>query len=255
MFYFSGTGNSEYIAKLFGRYMNAPCYSIEEKASDKKIDFGLLMSANETIGFCYPIYGSRVPRIMREFVQKYMEFLKDRKLIILCTQMIFSGDGARVFTDLFPKNFMEVIYAEHFLMPNNVVNFFLLPLTNTKKIKRCVAGADQKMQIVCDNINKGIVKKRGFNIVSRLLGLVQGSFMPGIEKKALNSVHINNDCTQCLLCVSLCPMKNLELQNGKITHRLNCTMCYRCINNCPQKAITVFFHEKVKVQYKNLTVQ
>ena len=141
MLYFSGTGNSKYIAELFCNGMtalNSPaeCHSIEEK-----IDFGRLMTLHEVIAFCYPIYGSRVPRIMREFVQRQMEFLKDKKIIIFCTQLIFSGDGARVFTDIFPRNYLQVIYAEHFLMPNNVNNLFILPLDSESRIKRYIKKA------------------------------------------------------------------------------------------------------------------
>ena len=86
MLYFSGTGNSKYIAELFCNVMNthlpqsasadlpAQCRSIEEK-----LDFEQLISSHETIGFCYPIYGSRVPRVMREFVIKYINFFNEKK--------------------------------------------------------------------------------------------------------------------------------------------------------------------------------
>ena len=158
MIYFSGTGNSKYIAELFSLYMNIKCYSIEEN-----IEFGQLISLEETICFCYPIYGSRVPRIMREFAKKYIDFLKNKKVIIFCTQLIFSGDGARAFTDIFPKNWVEVIYAEHFFMLNNVNNLFILSLANEKRIKKYMANADRKMKIVCQKIKDGIIKKRGFN--------------------------------------------------------------------------------------------
>jgi len=83
MLYFSGTGNSKYIAELFCRHMNAACHSIEAD-----IDFESLIKSNATIGFCYPIYGSRVPLIMREFAAKHMAVLKNKKLIIFATQLI-----------------------------------------------------------------------------------------------------------------------------------------------------------------------
>ena len=76
MLYFSGTGNSKYVAELFCRHMNAEPRSIEED-----IDFEELIKSNETIGFCYPIYGSRVPLIMREFIAKHIEVLKGKKLM------------------------------------------------------------------------------------------------------------------------------------------------------------------------------
>jgi len=234
--------------------MNAKCHSIEEN-----IDFEKLIASNEEIAFCYPIYGSRVPRIMREFTEKNINFIKNKKIIIFCTQLIFSGDGARAFTDIFPKNFVNVIYADHFFMPNNVCNLFFLPLESDKKIKRYITRAERKMQLVCKNIKNGVIKKRGFNIISRILGSAQGVLMPGIERRSLDSVGIGSTCvynknpgTQCGLCISICPMKNFESINGKIVTKQNCTLCYRCINKCPQKAITVFLKTKVKKQYKGV---
>ncbi|MHB1152933.1 MAG: EFR1 family ferrodoxin [Eubacteriales bacterium] len=129
MLYFSGTGNSKYIAETFSNRMNALCYSIEEPRT-----FGDIIKQNEIIGFCFPTYGSRIPRIMRAFVLRHINQLKSKKLIIFCTQLMFSGDGARVFTDLLPKNHVEVIYAEHFNMPNNLCNFPVFKVTVVSKI-------------------------------------------------------------------------------------------------------------------------
>ena len=241
MFYFSATGNSKYIAELFSKNMNAECRSIEENT-----DFSELIKANEIIGFCYPIYFSRIPRIMREFTGKYINLFGNKKLIIFCTQQILSGDGARAFTDLFPKNYSEVIYAEHFFMPSNT-----FPITtNTVKIKKMFNESEQKMQVVCRDIKNNVIKKRGFNILGRALGLIQAPLALPVERKANNSVKINQNCNGCGHCVSICPMNNLVLKDNKITHNHNCTVCYRCVNRCPQKAITVVFHGKVKKQYK-----
>jgi len=247
MLYFSGTGNSKYIAELFCKQMNAVCCSIEEKT-----DFDNLIALHETVGFCYPVYGSRVPRIMRDFVKKHMAALKDKKLIIFCTQMYFSGDGARAFTDIFARGYINVIYAEHFLMPNNVCNLFITPLPSEKTVKNYITKAERKMQVVCDNIAKNIIYKRGFNPCSRVLGLIQGVFYPKLEKAGMDKVWIDGDCDLCNLCVDICPMSNFENANGKITPKHNCTMCYRCINRCPQKAISVYLRSKVKKQYKTL---
>jgi ferredoxin/flavodoxin len=245
MFYFSGTGNSKYIAELFCRNMNAACYSIED---DK--NFTQLIAAEEVVGICYPIYGSRVPRIMREFIIGHMDSLKGKELIIFCTQMLFSGDGARAFMDILPHGFAKVIYAEHFLMPNNVCNLFLTPLADETRIRKYLTNVNRKMQTVCAEITNGKIKKRGFNLCSRILGLFQGVFLPGLEKIALSKVWIDDDCNKCLLCVSVCPMNNFEHKDGEITTKNNCTMCYRCINKCPQKAIAVFLRGKVKRQYE-----
>ena len=247
MFYFSGTGNSKYIAELFSQQMNASCHSIEEA-----IDFKQLINSKETIGFCYPIYGSRVPKIMREFVIENMEYLESKKIIIFCTQWLFSGDGARAFTDIFPPDFIQVIYAEHFLMPNNINNVPLLPAANERKLRKYRLRSKRKMRIVCENIKNKKIKKRGFNPASKILGLIQGSTMPAIEQKASDKLWIDKDCNNCQKCVHICPMKNFESQDEQIQTKNNCILCYRCINQCPQKAITIVSKKKIKKQYKGI---
>jgi len=248
MLYFSGTGNSKYIAELFCDNTNATCYSIEESN-----DFDKLIHLEDVIGFCYPVYMSRVPRIMREFVLKHMSSLKDKKVIILCTQLLLSGDGARSFAALFPKHYVDVIYAEHLFMPNNVNNVFILPGPSEKSIKRSIDKSKREISVICDNIKNEILIKRGFNYCSRALGLLQGVFLSQLEARANYSVKIDKSCTKCSVCVKACPTKNLELSDDlRITHNHNCTMCYRCINNCPKRAITVAFHGKVRWQYKGI---
>ena len=244
MLYFSATGNSKYIAELFCQNMNIPCHSIEEDN-----DFTNLIASEDIICFCYPIYGSRVPRLMREFVVNHMVPLKNKKLIIFCTQMYFSGDGARAFTDIFPCGFGEVVYAEHFLMPNNVCNLFITPLPGNRAIQKYLSKANRKMQIVCNNIKNGIIKKRGFTPASRALGLIQGALFPRLENWAQGRVWVDSGCNKCLLCVSVCPAHNFEYIGDKIETKNNCMMCYRCINKCPQQAIAVFLRGKVKKQY------
>ena len=244
VFYFSGTGNSKYIAEQFCGHMDAKCFSIEENH-----DFATLIKDEKTVGFCYPVYGSRVPKIMREFVVKHVKLLGDKELIIFCTQMIFSGDGARALTDLFPNRSANVIYAEHIYMPNNVCNLFLTPLGSDKKVEKSIINANRKMKNMCDNIKSGKQIRRGFNPFSRFIGLFQGLAFPVLERKAMSKVWIDKCCNRCLLCVSCCPMKNFEFDDGKVITKNNCMMCYRCINNCPQKAIAVFLRGKVKRQY------
>jgi len=245
--YFSGTGNSKYVAELFARKMDWACHSIEEN-----LDFSALFAAHETIAFCYPIYMSRVPSIMRKFVKQYMSALKGKKIIIFCTQLLLSGDGARAFAALFEKNHVNVIYAEHFFMPNNVNNMAILPMPSEKTIKKCAERAQRKMQKVCANIQSGKVKKRGFTPVGRLLGLPQGVFIHATERRANNNIRIDDSCTKCGVCVAICPTKNLIFADGKVASTQNCTMCYRCINKCPKKSINVVFRGKVKKQYKGI---
>lgn len=191
MVYFSGTGNSRYIAEQFAKRMNIKAYSIEQE-----LGFDMLLADEDTIAVCYPIYGSCVPRIMREFVAKYKIYFETKKLIIFCTQMLFSGDGARAFARLIKGCEERVIYAEHFLMPNNICNFFLFPMTEKEKIKK-PEKAQKKLDLVCSDIQNGIVKKRGWNIFSTLLGKTQNIAYPKMERKGKDSFRTDKSCIGC----------------------------------------------------------
>ncbi|MCL2664564.1 MAG: EFR1 family ferrodoxin [Defluviitaleaceae bacterium] len=255
--YFSGTGNTKYIAELFATKTAGTCHSIEEK-----IDFEMELASHKTIAFCYPIYGSRAPYIMRRFASRHSDALKDKDVIIFVNQMIFSGDGARVFCDLFPKKHFKVIYADHFFMPNNVGNLFFLPKQSQKTIKKFFLRAEKKMLRVCKNIENGKIKKRGFSAASRFLGNIQGFLWQGrsknvfpakfsMERRAMSRVKIFSNCSRCGLCIKKCPMDNLLLTNGSVAQRGSCTVCYRCINLCPKKAVAIFFSGRPRWQYKS----
>ncbi len=215
------------------------------------MDFDSLISAADTLAVCYPIYGSMVPRIMREFVEMHGEVIRKKRLIIFCTQMMFSGDGAKAFTRLLPVCERQVLYAEHFHMPNNLCNIPFLPIREGERIRKKKA-ADRKLQRVCRDLQNGISKKRGWSRWSELLGRTQSASFPRSEERGRSSFHADGDCTRCGLCVRQCPMHNLELSEGGVVQKNNCTLCYRCVNNCPQKAVTVLLGRKPGRQYKGI---
>jgi ferredoxin len=245
MIYFSGTGNSRFIAKMFCKRMKASCYSIEDK-----VDFKELLANSERIAFCYPIYASRPPKNMRSFVEKYKGFLNGKKLVILCTQALWSGDGARSLTDLLVGIDYQVVYSEHFLLPSNVNNLFFWPVKNQTDARKSYIRAQRKMDKVCENIKRGKIVRRGFNSVSKGLGLLQGAFIENLEKRYKDSVRINkNKCNLCGLCPKICPVDNLKMTDTKVVAKGNCILCYRCSNRCPKLAIGVFLNAYPKRQY------
>ena len=244
--YFSGTGNSAYVAKGLAQRMGADCHSIEED-----MDFAALLAAHGTVAVCYPIYGSCVPRIMREFAAEHSTVLCEKKLIILCTQMMFSGDGARAFARLLPGCDSNVLYAEHFNMPNNISNFWLFPVRE-KECKRKQRAADRKLERVCRDIQNGVIRRRGWSRFSTLLGKLHNTYWLSIEQKQKGSFAADEDCNRCGACVGRCPVENLSLTDVGVAQKNDCILCYRCVNLCPQKAATVLLPAKPKRQYRGM---
>ncbi len=244
MIYFSGTGNSKYIAELFSKNMPCDCHSIEEN-----LDFFDIISQHETIAVCYPIYGSCVPRNMREFVEKHNKVLKHKRLIVFCTQALFSGDGAKQFANLLPN--CHVIYAEHFFMPNNICNIKFMPITEFERKLR-LKSANKKLKKIIPKIRLHVVRRKGWSKFSRKLGAMQRNhFMPE-EDNYRKTFKTDESCNGCGLCTKHCPSDNLEMIGRHVIQKNNCVLCYRCVNLCPTRSARVLLRSKPKKQYKGI---
>lgn len=248
VFYFSGTGNSRFIAERFSRAAGAACLSVEEAA-----DFETLIAQTDTVGFCYPVYGSCVPRPMREFVLAHARALANKRIVILSTQLVFSGDGAHALCAFLPGREAGVVYAEHFNMPNNIANFPLFAVKNGEQNKALLAKATRKAERAAEEVLRGRIRRRGFHRLSVLIGKSQSALWPQVEKRAASDVRISADCTRCGLCVRICPMQNLTLGKDGIGQEGKCAVCYRCVNACPARAITTLLHQKPGKQYLGIS--
>ncbi len=224
--------------------MHIPCENIEDGR-----DRDILIRGADTVAFCYPVYGSRVPRLMREFITANRMLFEGKDLVIFCTQMIFSGDGARCLTDLLEGIQYTVIYAEHFRMPNNINNFSLFRIAGEKRNGRIIRNALRKMDRVCRDLRDRKIVRRGFCRLSRGLGLIQGAFMPGMEERYKDRVGVSRKCTRCGVCADRCPAGNLVLLPDRAGALGHCMLCYRCTNICPEKAIRVLFRKWPVKQY------
>ena len=81
--YFSGTGNTRFVARAFSKAIGARCLSIEANA-----DFATELEVADIVAFFYPVYYSRPPRNMRDFVKQYEQHIKNKKLVISVADLL-----------------------------------------------------------------------------------------------------------------------------------------------------------------------
>ncbi len=239
--YFSGTGNSEYIAKKFAQQIHSTCISIEED-----YDFLSLLQQANIICLVYPIHHSLPPIILKEFIQQFYNQFKNKKIISLCTQQCFSGDGAMSIQRYLPP--CTMLATQHFNMPNNIGSLPLWSNLTRKNPDQCIPTNNHKIIQLIKNIRQNKVSLHGSSVFARLLGKTQNHF----EKRAhlyRKDIRINSDCILCNQCIIQCPTKTLFNKNDTIQNTGKCTFCHRCVNICPKKAITVSVHRKANYQY------
>ena len=71
------------------------------------------------------------------------------------------------------------------------------------------------------------------------------------------NLYVENSCNGCGLCAAKCPVKAIEIKNGKpVWVKERCALCFRCLHHCPQFAIQ-FWNGATKKhgQYTNPNVK
>lgn len=249
--YFSGTGNSKYIASSIADGIDSRCYSIE----NKKVGFKQIIADSNNLIFIYPIHGSMPPPIMQDFTTRYKDIIFSKKIAIIAVQAMFSGDGARSITDFLNSN-NDYYYSKHITAPFNISNFNCnipgLKIKDITKMDKAQTKMDKQIDSVIEDLNNDVHKLVGFNRFSKLLGMTQNTSFPKVISNAANNFDVNHEqCIICNKCVRHCPVENIINSDGKIIGTGNCISCYRCINECPTNAISVFFkkHKKPRIQY------
>lgn len=93
--YFSGTGNTRYVAHRLKHELSVSAVTVN---ICKELDFDGIIKNSDYLFFCYPVYGSMTPKIMDEFVLKYADIIKGKEVGVVITQGLLSGDGAMDFS-------------------------------------------------------------------------------------------------------------------------------------------------------------
>lgn len=115
--YFSGTGNTKYcLEKFIALYdTEAEIAPLEDIQTVEKI------AHHKDIIFAYPIYYSNLPKIVRDFICGNSEIWQGKRIFILATMGLFSGDGAGVAARLFRKYGTQIWGGLHLKMPDCIV--------------------------------------------------------------------------------------------------------------------------------------
>lgn len=243
IFYFSGTGNTWWAAETLAGELRHKAVEVQslsiEQVSLKDAD--RLIADCDAIGFAYPVYGSDLPQLMKNFISGLAP-AEDRAAFVFCTQWMWSGDGARVGAELLQNNGFEIKWAEHFCMPNNIsvtVTSFLPYTNDQKKLARRLAKTAVKIKRFAGRLSSGKPFLRGFSRIALLSGNIQRVPFRKMFERLRDDVGIDPErCTYCGACVRLCPSGNLVLEGRDFKTKGTCILCVRCYNFCPHMAIT-----------------
>ncbi|WP_373483021.1 EFR1 family ferrodoxin [Acetobacterium sp.] len=233
VYYFSGTGNSYYVAKRISDALNAKLLPLVLLKKDDAIEADLLF-------FVFPVYDFKPPKLASEIIGN-LTLIRARRIIAIATYGIALSSALRHFERTLSKAEVTLSQGYGIRFPHNAVGS--IGFTETENNARLLAAEHRINHILrnIESLSAGSVEKitvfENLTLVKQLphvLKLIWVLLFKGPESLAFK---VTENCVQCHLCQSICPVDNIEWGRDKPIFGDRCTSCFACIQWCPNSAI------------------
>lgn len=250
IFYFSGTGNSLYVAKKIASLQNETLISISEEVLIEKEAYEYELKPNEKVIFVFPIYAWAPPSIVDDFIRKLkLNHYHNHYVTAIATCGENVGNVMKRLSNQLKKKQITLHSGFSVVMPNNYV---IYGSASTKEESMKII---EEAEPILQQINQLITKETTDTFVvekGTFPTLLTNVIHPMFLKFAIhpNRFHVNENCTGCGICEKVCNTKCIKIDKVP-TWRGKCTQCLACLNYCPTNAIHYGKTTIGKEQYTN----
>ena len=229
--YFSGTGNSQFVAVRIAEMIGDEVLSINQYLKKEQ---KTALHAERPFVFVTPTYSWRMPKVVEQWILE-TDFSGSGKAYFILTCGGSCGNAALYAERLCQKKNLQFCGLSPVLMPENYLALFPTPVES--ECMEIVEKAKPHIAALAEQIrnNKHFTK-------------LPVSFRDKLQSGPVNPlfyaffVHdkgftVSNDCISCGRCVQRCALNNIDLREDTPVWKGNCTHCMACIGGCPAKAI------------------
>lgn len=238
IFYFTGTGNSLYIAKQ----IEENPLSIPQAVHKRNQEFSA-----DSIGIVAPVYGHEMPPMVKDFMKNAV-FHTDYFYIIL-TYGNRHGGAAELAKQFCEECGIAVNYINVIMMADNWLPSF--DMNEQKKIDKKIG--ENMAEILADlSAHKNMISEvTDTDRTAHRQFLERMGQMPADAWQHL--LRVTDACVGCGICERVCPSASVHISDGKAVHIPGkCQTCLACAHACPQKAIQLTVPEvNPKARYRN----
>ena len=226
IYYFSGTGNSYYIAKKLSQILDMKLCNINKMETT--------IQEYMEIGIVVPVYAAHAPATVLEHINKTV-FLREQRIF---TVISFAGSRGFASNEMF-QTIMEKencsVRSYKIRMPgNSVLEYGSFP----KFIqKRLLHSAERKIEKIAREVmNHTDTKRISPNLLARIY-YKNGVRMRELFSEKGNKFYADSTCAKCKLCKRICPVGNIEWTENHPEWGEKCQQCMACVQWCPQNAV------------------
>lgn len=254
IFYFTGTGNSGYVAEEIAKATGDKTLSISKLMIENQeiTEPEYTLSEGEAVGIIFPVYAYSVPKMVREFIGK-IKFInyKDNYFYTVANCGDDAGDATGVMKKLLRNRGIHLNSAHIIYMPNNYIIMFDVDPKEEEQRKLTKNIEDIKDISEYISERKDISSAVKPKAAGRLLTLVAA---PLFEKFFIKSsgFRVTEECISCGKCKNVCTAGIIELVDGLPRwDKKGCSQCLACISYCPVRAIQYGRSTVSKGRYTN----
>ncbi len=235
IYYFSGTGNSRYVAEQLAKLTGDVAVSI----------FGEVGVDAEVVGLVFPVYGWAPPQAIMNFARQMPAPREGeyRYAVMTC------GDDAGKTVDVLRTTGFSPQSAFSVIMPNTYVCLPGFNVDNDSLRKKKLQSCGARIEHIAENIRRKLcitdVHEGALpRTKTYLLGRFFAKFLITDSK-----FRVNINCNACGACAKACPVENICFENNRPAWSGNCMGCLACYHTCPRHAINFGSQTLRKGQY------
>lgn len=241
--YFSGNGNSEYIAGQLARLTHDKAYSITEAPPSE-------LNA-KIVGLVFPVHAWGLPRIMEQFIGQIPISSAPNYLYAVCTCGDDIGRTDRLLRHQLHHRglFMDAIWSVQ--MGNTYIALPGFDVDTPEVVDRKHAALSARLGHIADCIGQRM--RDIADVAPGAMPRTKSYVLRPLFYRFLTGDHrfrTTSACIGCGQCATCCPTHNIHLDNGRPEWSGHCTDCLRCYHRCPLHAIRYGRWSEGKGQYR-----
>ena len=227
------------IAKALGDTEITSIVHYQDEDSDKSYD---------TLGLVFPVYWGGLPLKVLDSLPA----LKDHKESYIFAVVTHAGGPGRALPQLdaeVQRLGLELSSGFYLRMPTNYVISYDTP--NEHRIKTVLEYADRTISGMVEIIkNKNIHRPPSDFPPHTGNSRSYQKFTTGVNSSD-EKFWVDENCTECEVCVRVCPVQNIHMKESKPGWLHQCEQCLACINWCPERAIQFGTGTESRGRYTN----
>lgn len=237
--YFSGTGNTRYVAEMLGARLGDSDVRAFTPDELRNPDGAAFDTRHRRVIWAFPTYSWGIPPVVAEIMKRARfgdGFMRARHyMLTTCGDDV--GLIERQWRSLMRRRGLTAGSAYAVVMPNTYTlmkGFDVDPADMAaEKLAQAPAAVARIAETIEKNTSGDILVRKSFSWFKSAV------IYPWFVRHAMSPrpFHADDGCTGCGTCARTCPMANITMENGRPEWGSACAGCLRCYHICPRHSV------------------